>query len=319
MIPFSVSRIYRLLKSKELLFLPEIFLVTSFGVLLLLAKPAFFGKIRGTLEPKEIPEQYLLLKDFLEDQKSFFRTFWIPQKHRFGYYSNNHPAISSESFMTDSLCLDPFCSLKTEMPEKWGKNCSVNDRCYVKELSYLLNPRALNIFSQLAIKYIIVPLDSEGEIFIAEHKYNPQQRQEVEEFLDTIPWLKKIAVIDKIAIYELPESKDLFFINQLKSSRVNELKSWKMINPTKYLVSLKINQPPVKVIFSETYDPLWQADLEGVKINSQPLGYLNSFQIERGGELNLTIEYQIQKYINYGLIISIFGLSLSGLFLFSSR
>lgn len=327
LIPYSVSRIYQLIKSKTKSFFPQVLLVIFIGAFLSLVKPALFGEIGGTFKTRAIPEQYIVLKNFLENQQEFFRTLWLPRIQRFGYYSNNHPAINSESFMTDSVCREPLCSLKTKMPEKWGNTCSSTDRCYIKEISYFLNPQVVKVLSQLAVKYVIVPLDTEGEIFIVERQYNHQQRQEVEQFLDMIPWLKKIELVNKIAIYELSGYKDHFFVDQLIGKDNNKLVSWKMINPAKYIVYLSINKLPAELVFSESYDQLWQARLpagqaklknEVINSKSGP-NYLNNFQIDQSGELELTVEHAAQKAVNYGSIISILGLFFSGVFLFFSR
>jgi len=310
--------------------IPGLFLLGVIGYLLLLIKPAILGELGGTFKAKAVPPEYVVLKDFINNQGDFFRTFWVPKKQRFGFYSNNHPAISTESFVTDSICQEPFCSLKKEMAERWGKDCLPNDRCYVRELSYFLNFKTADILAQMAVKYVIVPFDSEGEIFIAEHQYNPQQREEVEEFLDTIPWLKKIDVAEKIAVYELPEFKDHFFldnspINQLRISNYeltrnsqfaieqlsNEVREIKMIDPTKYLVSLRISEAPVNLVFSETYDELWQAKMGKRIIPSTLYNNLNSFSIDQAGDFEIVVEFTAQKYVYWGLVVSAFTLLMS--------
>jgi len=317
LIPYGIFNTYKRINSKFKIqnsksqfkiqnYFSGLFLLFTIYYLLFLIKPAILGKLEGTFRTKEIPKEYLILKDFLINQQEFFRTFWVPKHQRFGFFSNIHPAISSQNFVTDSICRSPFCDLKVEMPEKWGERCFSNDRCYVRELSYFLNPKTADVLGKMGVKYIIVPFDTEGEIFIAEHKYNPQQRQEVEEFLDTIPWFKKVALVNKIAIYELPEYKDLFFV---EGSEVNELRGWRRINPTKYLLSLKIEQAPVNLVFSESYDELWKLKTEGEIISSQPyMGILNSFKIDKSGELEVLIDLVGQKYVYYGLMMS--GLAL---------
>jgi hypothetical protein len=283
-------------------FFPELFLLVVIGYLLFLIKPVWLGEPRGTFKTKNIPAEYLQLKEFIASQNGFFRTFWIPRQQRFGFFSSIHPAISAQSFVTDSSCRSPFCDLKMEMPAKWGKECFPNDRCYVRELSYFLNPKTADVLGKMGVKYIIIPFDVEGEIFIAEHKYNPQQRREVEEFLDTISWLKKIFLVDKIAIYELPEYKERFFIEE---SENNLIEKWTRVNPTKYLVSLKIKQAPVNLVFSETYDEFWKLKIGEEVASSQPyMGILNSFLIKKNGDLEAVVEFDGQKYVYSGMMVS---------------
>jgi len=275
---------------------------------LFLIRPAWLGQLGGTFRAKEVPTEYIGLREFISNQDDFFRTFWVPTRQRFGLYSNNHPAVSAQGFVTDSVCQEPLCSLGMEMPEKWGKNCPINDRCYVRELSYFLNPKTVEILSQMAVKYVVVPFDSEEEIFIAEREYNPQQREEIEQFLDTIPWLKKIEVTDKISVYETPKYEGHFFA---VGQEIPELQ-WQMINPTKYLVSVKIDQPPATLVFSETYDELWQAKIEEKIISSKKFGNLNSFPINQVGEFKIKVEFKPQKYVYLGGFVSLITLLLMG-------
>jgi len=160
----------------------------------------------------------------------------------------------------------------------------------------------------MAVKYVVVPFDSEEEIFIAEREYNPQQREEIEQFLDTIPWLKKIEVTDKISVYETPKYEGHFFA---VGQEIPELQ-WQMINPTKYLVSVKIDQPPATLVFSETYDELWQAKIEEKIISSKKFGNLNSFPINQVGEFKIKVEFKPQKYVYLGGFVSLITLLLMG-------
>jgi len=311
LIPLSISEIYRRLGKAG-----KTFLLLVVFCLLSMIKPALWGQLGGTFKVRSVPKDYLLLKDFLNDQNDFFRTFWIPRKQRFGFNSANHPALMAQEYVTDSVCQEPLCSLGGNMSEEWGKNCLPNDRCYVRELSYFLNPKTKEVLQQMAVKYVIIPFDSEGEIFIAERQYYSPQREETEKFLDTISWLRKISLTDKIAIYEIFGPKDHFFISE---PGANQIKSWQMISPTKYLVNLKIDQLPGKLIFSETYDSLWQAKIGKEILFSQKEGIFNGFVLNRQGNYQLVVEFTPQKYACWGAIVSLMTLSLIDRYLLFGR
>lgn len=321
LIPFSIAEIYKRLKTmcntrRITHYLPGLFAFFVVCYLLLLIKPAILGQLGGTFKTKEVPQDYIQFKGFIGNQNEFFRTFWVPKEQRFGFFANNHPAISAESFVTDSVCQEPFCSLKEKMSEEWSEECLPNDRCYVRELSYFLNPKTAEALSLMAVKYVIVPFDSEGEIFLAERKYNHQQRKEVEEFLDTIFWLKKIDVTDRIAVYETPSHKDHFFILDKGINHID----WTTINSTKYVVRISGATQPFNLVFSETYDELWQAKIGETVISSREWNNLNSFFINQTGNLEITIEFTAQKYVYLGGIISLITLLLAGRYLvFSFR
>ena len=319
LIPFSVTEIYKRLSAicnarRVTRYLPNLFVLLVVYCLLLLVKPAILGQLGGTFKTKEVPRDYIQLKSFIENQNEFFRTFWVPKKQRFGFYANNYPAINAESFVADFVCQEPFCSLEKEMAEEWGEKCLPSDRCYVRELSYFLNPKTAEALSLMAVKYVIIPFDSENEIFIAERKYNQQQRKEVEEFLDTISWLKKIDVSNKIAVYETPRHKDHFFILDKEINPID----WTMISPAKYGVRTSGVTQPFNLVFSETYDELWQARIGGKTITSKKFDNFNSFLISQTGDFEILVEFKPQKYVYLGGIVSIIALLFVGGYLIYS-
>ena len=58
--------------------------------------------------------------------------------------------------------------------------------------------------------------------------------------------------------------------------------------------------------FAESYDPLWVAYVNGEKIQSIPLyGVINGFWINQTGLLEITIEYEPQRWFYYGLVVSL--------------
>lgn len=175
--------------------------------LLVLAWPireAFSGRLGGSFRCKEIPADYLKLKDFLlADDKA--ATFWIPIRQRFGYYSLKQPAFGASYWIEDEKCLEPFCSLKISQFNRQYFGCHPNEKCFPADASFLANPNSLAELKKLGIRYLIIPFDSEGEIFLYERKYDGEAREKLEKFLDTIPWFKKVPVTEKIAVYEITQ------------------------------------------------------------------------------------------------------------------
>jgi hypothetical protein len=265
LIPFSLSQIIKRLKN-----IPNIqYLISSIFIIywLFLIWPAWLGgQLGGTFKVKEVPPEYVVLKDFIHNQEEFFRTFWIPKKQRFGFYSNNHPAIEGAKLPSE-----------TEL-------------------------------ALMGVKYVIIPFDSEGEIFLKERKYDPQQRLALEEELDKVLWLKKIEVTPKIAIYETPSYKNHFFVADKKAPSID----WTMVNPTKYLVQVRNARQSFKLVFSETYDELWQAKI-GDRIIPSEKSYnmLNSFKIGETGDLEIVVEFAAQRYVYWGMVVSIATLLIS--------
>jgi hypothetical protein len=178
----------------------------------------------------------------------------------------------------------------------------------VQELGYFLDSQMPRLLAEMAVKYVIVPLDSEGEIFLGERKYNPQQRKEVEQFLDQVAWLKKIEVTDKIAVYETPLWKNLFWVEEKEGDEGygGRAISWEILNPTRYKVKV-LGREKSRLVFSQTFDELWAAKRDGIEVKSERYhDWANGFLIDSGDWI---IEYKAQKHVYYGLIVS--GLTLT--------
>ena len=261
-----------------------IFLVIVYWLFLI--KPAWSGQLGGTFKSKEVPREYVRLKDFLYHQPEFFRTFWIPKKQRFGFSSNNHPAISSMDFL------------------KVSSSSAIID--------WLKKDEAKEQLARWAVKYVIIPYDSEEEIFLEDRKYSENKEQITKNRLREIKWLEEVKDFGEIAVFETSKFKDKFFINSLTRELANSLIKWKMLNPTKYEVEVENINKPFTLFFSESYDKNWVMKGESRngkgemrKIYSQKTSdELNSFVVSGYNGGRIEIEFELQKFANYGLLIS---------------
>jgi len=95
--------------------------------------------------------------------------------------------------------------------------------------------------------------------------------------------------------------KDIFKCNQPPAKIIK----YQKINPTKYEIEVNATKP-FMLSFAESYDPLWVAYVNGEKIHSIPLyGVINGFYVNQTGYLEITIEYEPQRWFNLGCIISL--------------
>jgi len=267
----------------------QAFLLSTILYLLFLIHPIL---LRPILKLREVPKEYIQLKDFLYNQPEFFRTLWIPQWQRFGYFSNQHPAIGREEIFKGNA---------------------------KKQIAQLKKPNTERILRDLSVKYIIVPYDSEGEIFLDDRKYNEKKRREVEVELDKVSWFKKINRFNdlnhfsKITVYEIENPQDRFW-SPSKTLGIEH----KFVNPTKYLVQVKNAKRGDLLVFSEGFDRHWIARNSEFKVKGSRFGGgLNSFVLSKDGNYDLEIYYEPQKWVNIGLIIS--GLTLGSIALFFVR
>lgn len=329
LIPFSLTKISERVSSIKYKVLGIKILNTYFLILasflifwLFLIRSAWMGELGGTFKAREVPQEYVELKDFLSSQPEFFRTFWVPRKQRFGFYSNNHPAIYAQEFVSPDVCQPLLCELADESKKPLRLDPLVTpeteilDRVRDYSLSYFNNPDTHKVFAQMGVKYVIVPFDSEGEIFLRDRKYSKEEQEKYITILDKVSWLKKVTQFEKNAVYETQNYQDHFFT---EGEKIPQLK-WEMVNPTQYKVEVKNADQPFTLVFSETYDDLWQAKIKGEIIPSKKIyGVFNSFRLDKKGSFNLTIEFTAQKYVWWGGVISLLTLMTSIFLLLRKR
>jgi hypothetical protein len=81
----------------------------------------------------------------------------------------------------------------------------------------------------------------------------------------------------------------------------------------RWIVNVK-SEKPFMLVFAEGYDPFWIASVNGKDFKSFPVYALtNGFYINGSGDLRIEVEYRLQDYFYYGLLIS--SLSLTALIL----
>ena len=158
--------------------------------------------------------------------------------------------------------------------------------------------------SDLSIKYVIVPEDPDGEIFLKDRKYNEKS------YLRTIERVGKIGLSEivgfgKIRIYQTQTNKNHFWCE------CNAQIEYKFINPSEYELSIKNAKKDDVLVFSEGFDKNWTVNSSKFKVQSSKSGRINSFILPQNGGYELKVNYKPQLWVNVGLIIS--GLTLFGL------
>jgi len=125
-------------------------------------------------------------------------------------------------------------------------------------------------------------------------------------------WLDDIQVtgyqpsdLDVVWLYSINKEKetleDIFKADETPAEILEYIK----IDPTKYTAKINATKP-FMLSFAESYDPLWVAKVNGQKTNSIPLySVINGFWIEETGIIDITIEYEPQRWFYMGSAISI--------------
>ena len=291
LIPFSIWKIYERFKSlskfqilnfkfyinfkNKILNLQNIFLVVTILYLLFLIKPALLGQLTGTFKTTSVPNDYIKLENFLYQQNSFSRTLWVPTTQRFGFYSNSHPEISAENFF------NPY-----------------NDKNLIQKIA-----SSESLLQNSGVKYVIVPYDSQGEIFLSGRKYSNSLYVQTIKDVGSISWLKPVSGFGKIAVFEVPNPKPHFFLQDPKSKI-----EYRSLSPVDYKVELKDVKKGDILVFSESYDRGWEAKGSSYTLNAKRYTLFNSFILPQSGSYSLDVYYTPQDLVNKGVVISLVSL-----------
>lgn len=129
--------------------------------------------------------------------------------------------------------------------------------------------------------------------------------------------------LDNIWIYSTNYTNetldDIFITNDVPA----RLSHYTKASSTHYKTEINATKP-FMLSFAETYDPLWSLTINKVDgkyiepktIHSMPLySIVNGFWINQTGNLDITIEYEPQKWFHTGIIISILSLTICIIYL----
>ncbi|HVZ66631.1 MAG TPA: hypothetical protein VG917_00020 [Patescibacteria group bacterium] len=278
LIPFSLYEIYELIKKEKrlrslaTLKINSIFVALFFVYLIYLIRPAILGQLGGTYRKHTLPADYVKLEKFLSTQDDFSRTLWIPTMQRFSYYSQNHPSVAAQDLFN-----------------------VFSEKQIIKAIA---KPSSQDRLKILGIKYVIVPYDTEGEIFLSDRKYDEKGYLKTISDLEKIKYLHRVDGFGHIAVFRADNVYPHFWSNN--NLQIKE----KYIHPTKYFLEVKNAKKGDVVIFSESFDKKWIAQIDGQKIISKDYEGLNSFVLNKDGNYNFLITYKAQIYVVLGLWIS---------------
>lgn len=274
LIPFSLWQFQKVLvkKNKTL----QYFIPVLFVIFLLITLYRFTEVSNPLYELKNIPQEYLKLSTFIGSQKESFRTLWIPQWQRYGYFSDLHPAIGRYEI------------LKTYNPSS-----------QIKELT---KDNTIELLRLYGVKYIIVPYDSEQEIFLKNRSYDSEQYEKTITSLENISSLTRISTFKNIGVFEVNNYNDRIW----SSKKI--VNNYKYISPSKYEITLINVKKGDMLYFSESYSKYWRIIINNKKndyeIQSVNYNGINSFKLNLEGNYSVSLVYIPQMYVNMGVVFS---------------
>jgi hypothetical protein len=105
------------------------------------------------------------------------------------------------------------------------------------------------------------------------------------------------AFIESIAVYESS-------LDDSSSSGIHQVLSYKKVNPTHWEVVVNASKPFV-LVFTEPYDRLWRAYINGKELKPIPIfGLVNGFVVNETGVMHIRIYYTLQTYYLIGMATS---------------
>lgn len=114
--------------------------------------------------------------------------------------------------------------------------------------------------------------------------------------------------VDVVWLYSIEnEGETIEDVFDFMESNV-EVVSYQKVDPTKYIARVTASGP-FMLEFAESYNGLWEASVNGKKYQSVPLNSIaNGFWIDETGDLEITIEYKIQRDFYHGAVVSGVGI-----------
>ena len=245
---------YSLLSLKKLYKQRKIYFIATFIVLTLSfinIKPLVTGEIGGLFVPRQMPKDYLILKNRILKDNQYFRTLWIPRASKWGFIDNSNPRIS----MADILYFP------------WEKitrnNFSANKYTEGKMMIKILNGKyGKNLIDLSSVKYIIVPnrdIANDDDFIV----YYGEPRSYYVNELNKMKFLQKIDIGTKeVTVYVNNNYRPHIYltknIDTIKKNQDLQIVEFRFKNPTEYKVQIKNLKDPVYLNFSESYNNGWK-------------------------------------------------------------
>lgn len=267
LIPIGVYTITQKIKDTKLVFcLYGLFFI----FFLYTINPVWLGQLGGTFGNRQIPDEYIQLKNFIYNQPEFFRVFWLPHQHKFGFYSNNHPPIDAMAFFNAS-----------------------DSATAVSKLS----ETGVKQFADFSTRYVIIPYDDAGELFVKDRKYSEELYAQAVEEVSKIQDLKLVRSFGKIKVFEIPAVSPHFYLENGQNLSVSS------VSPVEHRISFQIDSS-TNLIFTDKFSPYWKLILDGKETPHEGSKGQNVYGPITPGNYQGTIYFSQTKTYQAATIIS---------------
>lgn len=262
--------------------------------------PTFSNQIGGTLKYRSYPQEFKEIESVLKSDQTFGRVLWIPSREMYGYTDRNHPAISLQLLRNNPTCLHVFCLPANSQSNPDRREFTKTDlfREIDEQMNIFSHPDLKPTFKELAINYIVISPDIDKTIYLYDRKYDQSVKDRYIQNISSASWLEPL-YINNVTAFTLTNTTSL-----ISDKYSGQPLTYKYINPTKYTITLP--QGTNSISFNQKYNQNWALTQNQTIIipTESRLGMMEfNTSILKPGEAIL--EFQGQKYANYGWIISI--------------
>jgi hypothetical protein len=222
-----VSYIFK--TNRESFFYKSRYIITGIiaAIFVINARPLITHEIGTLFVPRHIPNDYLVVKSYLQSHKGFYRSLWIPRESRWTYYDDEHPSMS----------------LAFTLPSSYLSSGKDN------LLNFVLSNNFEEFINISSTRYIFTPLeDSENDDNFYVYY---DSRKKITEKLDSLAYLKKINIgTNEVEVYENTHYTPHIFSNQAQVS-------YTFVKPYEYKVRINNISKDSTLIFSEQFHSEW--------------------------------------------------------------
>lgn len=157
---------------------PWIPVILCMAVWLFTVRAVFNGQVKGNFFPLQFPKDYMELKNTLVADTTPSRAMYIPEWEKFAYTSDTHP----------------FLSLQQVFPD--ANTASVS--------AIATDSSFLHTLTTAGVRYVVVPIDVEGKLFMRDYQHDETARRDVIASLQKSK-LHEIYGYQQLAVFENPE------------------------------------------------------------------------------------------------------------------
>lgn len=257
---------------KIFFFLPFILLFCVFLVL-----PIWNGDVFTKSLHVDIPSYYEGTNAYLNERQDDGRILHLPMLggDTVGY-SWGYRGVEPAEFLFDRSSVSKILRAKY-FDEKYLTLYKdfTNNRDYSEQLE------------EMNIKYLILHHDLDPEASGA------TPSAEVAKHLEENSNIRQLKIFGNLTVYEFTANKDtgLFFA---KGEIAKEM-DYEKLNPTHYKVLIRDSMNPFSLIFKSTFSELWEAKINGEKINDHFLvyDYANGWRINKTGDYTVDVIFKV--------------------------